>query len=303
MPATQVEAVDAQSEAARATVSRGTHNYTRCNPCHGAGGSASGAAADRFQSNTWRWSIGPLISWEFPNVSATRARMAGEQTSARAALARFTVARLQVVEENPGRKDEAGGRPYGLQQVLELKIGHALLAVTAVPRAAPAVVNLGKVFASGYIGPRVGPIVAATGVETKNHRDSLMFVGEQRVRAPEPAPDCRRQERRFFHRCTFSAREQIMSGITPSSGALLVLRVGLTREQHCSLPLTQRDLADALSLSSVHVNRVLRQLRIDGLLNFHQGQLEVVDPDALRTAAAFDSTYLHLPAAGGPRLM
>ena len=31
--------------------------------------------------------------------------------------------------------------------------------------------------------------------------------------------------------------------------------VGLTREHRCTLPLSQRDLADALALSSMHVNR------------------------------------------------
>ncbi|MBS0419443.1 MAG: Crp/Fnr family transcriptional regulator [Proteobacteria bacterium] len=71
--------------------------------------------------------------------------------------------------------------------------------------------------------------------------------------------------------------------------------VGLTRQERCSLPLTQRDLADALSLSAVHVNRVLRQMRLDGLLTFHRGLLIIPDLAALRIAAGFDSTYLHPP--------
>jgi len=73
--------------------------------------------------------------------------------------------------------------------------------------------------------------------------------------------------------------------------------IGLTWEQRCNLPLTQRDLADATSLSSVHVNRVLRQMRMDGLLTFHRGLLTIPDLTALRTAAGFDSTYLYLPQA------
>jgi len=73
--------------------------------------------------------------------------------------------------------------------------------------------------------------------------------------------------------------------------------VGLTRNNGCSLPFTQRDLADALSLSCVHVNRILRQMRLDGLLTFHHGNLHLADLSSLRAAAGFDSTYLHLSAA------
>jgi CRP-like cAMP-binding protein len=71
-------------------------------------------------------------------------------------------------------------------------------------------------------------------------------------------------------------------------------RVGLTEEDRCALPLTQRDLGDALSLSSVHVNRVLRQMRLDGLAIFRHGQLVLTDRSALHRVAGFDSTYLHL---------
>jgi len=71
-------------------------------------------------------------------------------------------------------------------------------------------------------------------------------------------------------------------------------QVGLTENDRAVLPLTQRDLADALSLSAVHVNRVLRQLRLDGLLTFRRGELFWQNLPALRDAAGFDSAYLHL---------
>lgn len=71
-------------------------------------------------------------------------------------------------------------------------------------------------------------------------------------------------------------------------------RVGLAQEGRCTLPLTQRDLGDALSLSSVHVNRVLRQMRLDGLATFRHGQLVMTDRSALHRVAGFDPTYLHL---------
>lgn len=77
---------------------------------------------------------------------------------------------------------------------------------------------------------------------------------------------------------------------------LRLQRVQLTQDNRCTLPLTQRDLADALSLSSVHVNRVLQQMRLDGLVSFRQGQLVLKDADALRNAAGFDPAYLELGA-------
>jgi CRP-like cAMP-binding protein len=80
---------------------------------------------------------------------------------------------------------------------------------------------------------------------------------------------------------------------------LRLQQVGLAQADRCSLPLTQRDLADALALSSVHVNRVLRQMRLDGLVTFRFGQLVLQDLTGLRSAAGFDPAYLHLPPPSG----
>jgi CRP-like cAMP-binding protein len=60
------------------------------------------------------------------------------------------------------------------------------------------------------------------------------------------------------------------------------------------LPLTQADLADATGLTSVHVNRMLKRLRDDGLLTFRGGEVEIHDWDGLRKLAEFDPTYLYL---------
>lgn len=73
-------------------------------------------------------------------------------------------------------------------------------------------------------------------------------------------------------------------------------------------PLTQYLLADALGLSAIHLNRVLRQLREMGLLTFRDGRVEFDDLDALVKLAEFDMAYLldvgpllqrRLPAGGG----
>lgn len=57
-------------------------------------------------------------------------------------------------------------------------------------------------------------------------------------------------------------------------------------------PLTQYHLADALGLSAVHVNRVLRQLRERGLMTFRDGQVTFHDYQGLVALAEFDPEYL-----------
>jgi CRP-like cAMP-binding protein len=70
--------------------------------------------------------------------------------------------------------------------------------------------------------------------------------------------------------------------------------VGLVRGNQCALPLTQIELGDTLALSSVHVNRTLKQMRRDNLVKFQGGELELLDRQAIQAAAGFDPGYLHL---------
>jgi CRP/FNR family transcriptional regulator len=48
------------------------------------------------------------------------------------------------------------------------------------------------------------------------------------------------------------------------------------------VPLTQRHIAEATGLTSIHVNRVLRQLREDRIVEFQHGVLSIVDPSKLQ---------------------
>jgi CRP-like cAMP-binding protein len=73
--------------------------------------------------------------------------------------------------------------------------------------------------------------------------------------------------------------------------------VGLAGGPVCPMPLTQVDLADALGTTSVHVSRVLRDLRLAGLINMRVRKLEILDWSGLQAAAEFDRRYLHLPDA------
>ncbi len=60
------------------------------------------------------------------------------------------------------------------------------------------------------------------------------------------------------------------------------------------LPLVQEDLASMLGLSPVHVNRILRRLRDEGLVLVKGGVVTINDLDRLTVVAGFDSGYLHL---------
>lgn len=74
-------------------------------------------------------------------------------------------------------------------------------------------------------------------------------------------------------------------------GARLAL-VGIGSKEGYDCPLTQYHLADALGLSAIHVNRVLRLLRERGLVTFRNGRVTFHDHQGLVDFAEFDPAYL-----------
>ena len=74
-------------------------------------------------------------------------------------------------------------------------------------------------------------------------------------------------------------------------GARLRL-VGMADRAGFVCPLSQYLLADALGLSAVHVNRVLRELREEGLMTFQKGRVVFDDYDGLVEFCSFDRAYL-----------
>jgi CRP-like cAMP-binding protein len=70
--------------------------------------------------------------------------------------------------------------------------------------------------------------------------------------------------------------------------------VGLAEGYRCPMPITQVDMADALGLTSVHVNRVLKEMRGKALITLRSNTLVIEAWDELLRAAEFDPTYLHL---------
>lgn len=74
--------------------------------------------------------------------------------------------------------------------------------------------------------------------------------------------------------------------------------VGLTEGSICEFPLTQPDIAEATGLTAVHVNRMLRALRTDGLIDLRQKRLEVCNLRALMNVSMFNPNYLHFEREG-----
>lgn len=60
------------------------------------------------------------------------------------------------------------------------------------------------------------------------------------------------------------------------------------------LPVTQQFLADLLGLTSVHVSRMLTELRDAGLVDMTDQGVALLDPDELRLKTDFDPGYLAL---------
>jgi len=76
--------------------------------------------------------------------------------------------------------------------------------------------------------------------------------------------------------------------------------VGLADTDHFHFPVTQVQLGDALGLTAVHVNRMLQELRRDGLVSWNAPVVSISDHVALRRAGDFDAAYLQLKPFSPP---
>ena len=70
--------------------------------------------------------------------------------------------------------------------------------------------------------------------------------------------------------------------------------LGLGERTQYEFPLTQDQLADAVGLTPVHVNRMLRELEKSGLISRAGRSITVANWNALARAGDFRDTYLHL---------
>jgi CRP-like cAMP-binding protein len=70
--------------------------------------------------------------------------------------------------------------------------------------------------------------------------------------------------------------------------------VGLADRSGYPLGITQIDLAECLGMTAVHINRTLKELREQGVVEFRHGRVAIGDLDELRRVAEFDPAFLYL---------
>jgi CRP-like cAMP-binding protein len=79
--------------------------------------------------------------------------------------------------------------------------------------------------------------------------------------------------------------------------ALRMKHAGLSSDGVYELPMTQEQLADAVGLTAVHVNRVLKELGRLGLIVRERRSITIPDWEKLRNIGDFNARYLHLDQA------
>ena len=152
----------------------------------------------------------------------------------------------------------------GLRSILFRTADHSTEAVTRIEASEVLAVDIFDSFAEA---PRL-----ATAVLWAASRDEAMVV-EHLVNLGRRSADIR------------------MAHFLLELGSRLSL-VGVGDRTGFACPLTQYHLADALGLSAVHVNRVLRHLREAGLVTFRNGRVTFDDFSGLVALANFDVDYL-----------
>jgi len=73
--------------------------------------------------------------------------------------------------------------------------------------------------------------------------------------------------------------------------------IGRLEGDSFEMPLTQEEIGEALGITGVHVNRVIRQLREDGVVELQRGRATILDEGKFVELADFDDRYLHLSPA------
>jgi CRP-like cAMP-binding protein len=83
--------------------------------------------------------------------------------------------------------------------------------------------------------------------------------------------------------------------------ALRLEAAGLAKSDHSyELPMTQEQIADAVGLTPVHVNRVLQELGRMGLIEREKRLVQIPDWERLRQIGDFSARYLHMDQGSTP---
>jgi len=75
--------------------------------------------------------------------------------------------------------------------------------------------------------------------------------------------------------------------------------VGLTTDHSYWLPLNQTQIGECLGFTQMHVNRMLRELREQGLVTLQSQKVKIHDWEGLSELAQFDPDYLYLTPRDG----
>ena len=105
-----------------------------------------------------------------------------------------------------------------------------------------------------------------------------------------------RQEAMALGRMT--AEERMIQYLLQFRERLSVANVGLGNRFH--LPFNQAEIGDALGLTSVYVNRVIRKLTEDGRLKFERPYVRLLDRDWMENEISYQSPYARLDTSWFP---
>lgn len=76
--------------------------------------------------------------------------------------------------------------------------------------------------------------------------------------------------------------------------ALRMKSAGIAEDGHFDLPMTQAQLADCVGLTEVHLNRMLKALTAEGLIQRDKRHIRFTDWKRISAVADFSALYLHL---------
>jgi CRP-like cAMP-binding protein len=69
--------------------------------------------------------------------------------------------------------------------------------------------------------------------------------------------------------------------------------IGRVKNNAFDMPMTQEQLGEALGVTAVHANRIVKQLRDENVLDVQRGRVTIRDEAKLQELADFDRRYLH----------
>lgn len=96
----------------------------------------------------------------------------------------------------------------------------------------------------------------------------------------------------IYRLASLNATQRVAHFLCETNARLLA--IGASDGRTFSLPMTQADIGEVCSLTNVHVNRVLRELREAQLCNLRASRVEISDLRGLVAKAIFDPQYLYL---------